>query len=411
MKIEKISQQSARCLAIHAQMLAGTAALSKDKEGAAHVIEHLGYVQIDTIHVIQRAHHHTLWSRRHNYQPALLHALQADDRRIFEYWGHAMSYLPMRDYRFYLPTMHSFNDPYSKWEKRRLEKYGHLMQPVLEQITAQGAMATKDFTTHEQRKGGTWWDWRPVKVALELLFWQGRLMVSERRKFQKVYDLTERILPPDVDTTLPSDEQVGAFLVRRALTALGIAHEKEISDYIHVARRKKLVKQALCQLLESAEIVQVEVENTKAGSYYALAEMLDRFSDTSATSAEVHILSPFDNFCIQRERLQELFGFSYALECYLKAGDRQFGYFALPVLWQDRLVARMDAKADRKSKILLVHKLGFEDGLILNEGFFTAFNQKLMDFARFNDCQSVQIADVQPAKYKKRLKPDKITPK
>ncbi len=160
------------------------------------MVEKLGYVQIDTINVLNRAHHHTLWTALPHYESQDLHRAQAEEKRIFEYWGHAMSYLPMHDYAIPSPYKQHFSSPYGHWARERLERYGHIMEPTLQRIREEGPLASKDFLSEEtDRKAGTWWDWRPVKMALELLFWQGKLMVAERRNFQKVFDLPDRVLP------------------------------------------------------------------------------------------------------------------------------------------------------------------------------------------------------------------------
>ena len=195
MKETRISPEIARKIALKAQLLDGSMKFPKGKEGVAQAIEKLGYVQIDTINIIERAHNHTLWTRRPDYKPEMLHELQSRDRRVFEYWGHAASYLPTTDYRYYIPMMRSFADPKSKWVQGRFKKYGHLMKPILERIRKEGALSSRNFETLTDKSRGTWWDWRPSKVALELLFWKGDLMITERRNFQRVYDLTERVLP------------------------------------------------------------------------------------------------------------------------------------------------------------------------------------------------------------------------
>ncbi len=166
MKKTQVSLKQARKMILNAQLLDGGARLPKGKEGVAQTVEKLGYVQIDTISVIERAHHHTLWSRRADYDPQMLYDLQAKDRRIFEYWGHAASYLPMSDYRYYLPRMQAYHDPKGKWEKERLEKYGHWIKPVLKRVLKEGRLVQKILRLPGKKagRGGTGsrlrWLWR-----------------------------------------------------------------------------------------------------------------------------------------------------------------------------------------------------------------------------------------------------------
>jgi len=383
--MDSLSLPAARKLALKQALLFDTH-LSSGKTGALEVVRHLGYIQIDTISVVERAHHHTVWNRIPDYRPGMLEELQSVDWQIFEYWGHAASYLPMQDYRFYLPRMKSFHDPIGKWEKDRRDKYGHLMQPILERIRNEGPLSSKDFELPEgkKRKEG-WWDWHGMKTALELLYWQGDLMVAARNSFHKVYDLTESVLPVGIDTTFPSDEELGRFLVIRALQSYAAATEKEITAYIHAGNRK-IVSAALKTMLESAEIAKIKIENCP-GQYYTFPEIL-RQTDYQIPE-NIHILSPFDNLVIQRERLNKLFAFDYVIECYLPPKKRAYGYFVLPVLWGDKFIARLDAKADRKKRQLLVRKLTFEPGFGEKSDFMPLFKDKLQEFACFNGCEEV----------------------
>ena len=389
-------------MAVGAQLLDGRAKLPKGKEGVARIIEKLGYVQIDTISVIQRAHHHTLWTRRSDYKPETLNQLLAEDRRVFEYWGHAASYLPMTDYRFYLPWKRRFLNPHDKWIKVPLEKYGHLMKPLLERIRKEGPLSSADLESGPGKRPRVWWDWKPLKVAMELLFWRGELMITARRNFERVYDLTERVLPDDVDTTFPSEEELGQFLVRRALSAYGIADEGEIRKHLNVADDDTFSK-GLGSLIDAGEIIPVEVKDIENKGFYALKQNLESGSKLRKASAPLHLLSPFDNLIIQRSRLRRLFGFDYALECYTPPARRKYGYFVLPILWGEQFAGRLDPKADRKAKTLIIKNLVFESAWVNDEELMTCLVAKLWDLARFNNCDKIKIMKVSPAKIKKEL--------
>jgi uncharacterized protein YcaQ len=395
----------ARRIALNAQRLDGKAALPAGKDGTEQTIQQLGYVQIDTIAVVERAHHHTLWARQPDYAPTMLAEL-LKERRVFEYWGHAASYLPMSDYRYYLPLKRSFQSPSNPWFQRRVEKCGHLMTPVLERIRQEGPLASKDFTPPPGTQGGTWWDWKPAKIALELLLWRGDLMVSERRNFQRVYDLAERVLPEGVDTRVPDQGELGRFLVRRALAAHGLAQEKEICAHIPAAD-KGIIAQALRELVDAGQVACLKIDgqagvddskNAPAHSYYyTLPATLESVASLEARPPSLLLLSPFDNLIIQRERTKWLFGFDYTLECYLPAAKRKYGYFSLPLLWGEELVGRLDAKAERKSKTLIVRSLVMEPDFDAFEAFRPALVQGLQAFARFNRCDTVDLERVWPA--------------
>jgi len=407
-----LSSKSVRKIILHAQLLDGGTELSEGKEGIAQTINALGYVQIDTISVIRRSHHHTLWTRRNDYDDKMLHDLQANDRLIFEYWGHAMSYLPMSDYRYFLPRMRNFLNPSSKWTRQQMEKYDHLTQSILERIRNEGPLSSKDFSSSTGKKGGTWWDWKPAKAALELLFWRGELMVTERQNFKKVYDLTERVIPEDVNTIMPNSDELGQFLVRRALSAFGVANEKEIQKYLQPgaardsdlqAVGKDVILKTLNNFLESKEVLHVIIEENQNEVYYALPDVLENANRSENKLPHVFFLSPFDNLVIQRERVKRLFGFQYSLECYVPASKRRFGYFVLPILWGDTFVGRLDPKADRKNKALIIRNLVFEPDFDSFERFIPQFVKKLIEFAHFNRCEKIVFQEISPNKIKANL--------
>ena len=401
MSIQHITRKDARKLILHSQLLDGKSNLPAGKEGAAHVIEKLGYVQIDTIFRVERAHHHTLWTRVPDYQTSLLDELQGKDKRIFEYWGHEASYLPMRDYRYYLPRMRSFEDPHIGWHRNLLEKYRHLTPQILDRIRQEGPLSSKDFERPAGPKQGGWWDWKPAKTALELLFWQGTLMVVKRRGFQRVYDLTERVLPAGMDTRYPDDEELGQFLVHRALQSMAIAREREILKHLGGATQP-LISKSLHDLSDKGEVVKLELEGDKSKPYYALTSMLD--FKNQKDKPQPNILSPFDNLIIQRDRTKRLFDFEFTLQCYLPAEKRKVGYFLLPILWDDRFTARMDVQADRKNKILIIHNLVFEPGFHDFDQFIEPFMEKLIAYTKFNGCRQIFIEKTSPAKIKTSLK-------
>jgi uncharacterized protein YcaQ len=398
----KISRSMARRIAVHSQLLDGRAKLNKGKEGVAQTAERLGYVQIDTIAVVERAHHHTLWTRCPDYTPAILHELLAIDRRVFEYWGRQASYLPMTDYRFYLPRMRRPARERDKWERYILQQHGHLMSSVLERIRKDGPLTSADFKPPPGTRRGTWWDWKPAKMVLELLFWRGELMITERQNFQRVYDLTERVLPSGVDTRLPGNDELGRFLVRRALSAYGLARDIEIVDHLHAAARNVIID-ALEELVAAGEITRVTLERDRDDQYCVLTEKIDQLGRLRKTAPRLHILSPFDNLIIQRDRIRRLFDFDFTIECYVPAAKRKFGYFSLPILWDEQLVGRLDAKAERKDGRFLVRKIWLEESFRNDERFTESLAKKLSALARFNLCKSVEIDRTSPARWRAEI--------
>ena len=389
----KLSMSDARRLALRCQGLDGRWGLPAGKEGVARAIERLGYVQIDTIAVVQRAHHHTLWARCPDYDPQMLHELQARDRRVFEWWASAASYIPMCDYRYYLPRMRAAaRQPRTrKW----MQENRQLVEDVLARIRAEGPLGSADFEAPDGFNRGTWWSWKPAKRALETLFDCGELMVTERRNFQRLYDLRERVLPPDVDTTEPAAGEVARFETRRALGSLGFAPVDDVRWRQWASQRTGV--ETVHALVDAGEVVTFEIEGMDGQTFCALAEVLAEAVGLQEDGTPLHILSPFDNLVIRRGWLKTFFGFDYRLEAYTPAAKRRYGYFCLPLLWGERFVGRMDAKADRKPGTFIVRRLTFEPSCGDFDALLPALVTRLRAFAAFNGCERIVVEQTEPA--------------
>jgi len=381
-----VSREKARKFFLEKQLLTKTK-IPKGKTGVLHVIDRLGYIQIDTINVIERSHHLVMHSRLSDYKQEYLHALQAEDKKIFEYWAHAASFIPMKDYRFYISTIQKEPKPGS-WTDKWTKKNRELMKGVLVRIEKEGPLMPSDFGDVDGRKRGPWWDWKPAKAALEVLFWRGELMIKERRNFQRVYDLTERVLPKRFDSTMPNEEAEKKFFIRRALTALGAATIQDINRYIVISGR---LNDRLAAMRKTGEITEVEIDGLEK-PYYVLTEDLPSLSNhTPEIDDRVHLLSPFDNAIILRDRTQALFDFKYSLECYVPKNKRKYGYFCLPILWGNRLVGRIDSKADRKRRVLLINSIQIEKEINEYDAFISSFAKSLNAFCRFNTCEHIEL--------------------
>ena len=378
-----------RRIALGQQGLLKQASFGRGKGAVVKAVEQLGYVQIDTISVVERAHHHVLRSRVPNYRPALLDRLQREGK-VFEHWYHAAAYLPMRDYRFALRKMQAFRNREIGWERSSDQQ---LMARILDRVRIDGPLKSRDFEdTRPSREG--WWDWKPAKRALEQLFIEGELMIIGRDGFQKTYDLPERALPPGVATEVPDLREFAAYLVRNTLRSHGFATQKSFTHLQPGAPLRKAVAEVLADGVDQGRLKRLQ---TGDGSlWWADAELLER--RTPPAPATVRILSPFDNAVILRHRVNALFDFDYQIECYVKAEKRRFGYFCLPLLYRDRLVGRMDCKAHRASGELNIKQLHIERDV--DEGFFDAFASAAADFADFNGCPEVTLSQCHPASLK-----------
>lgn len=382
-----LSLQEAQKLVLHSQRLPAGKQTGSASAATLAAIEHLGYIQIDTISTIQRAHHHTLWNRNPRYKAEQLDQLIAD-KKVFEYWSHAAAYLPMRDYRYSLPRKQAIaNGEQRHWYAPDKA----LMKSVLKRITAEGPLMAKDFE-HTGKKLSDWTA-KPAKRALESLFMQGELMISGRVNFHKVYDLRERVLPAGLDTTTPSSEEYARFLICRYLQANGVGQAAEISYLLK--NIKPFITTTLGAMVADGELQEIDVAGIQ---YYVLASSLELLSKPLARN-KLAILSPFDNLLIQRKRMQALFNFDYLIECYVPEEKRQYGYFSLPILWDGKLVARMDCKADRRESHLHIHHLALESTLNNIDDFSQALSKTLPTFMQFNNCTQLTLHKTTPKKF------------
>jgi hypothetical protein len=375
-----LTQSQARKIILHAAGLAKQAQFGKGKEAVYKLIDHLGFVQIDTIYVVERAHHHAIAARVPDYKPEWLDQLQADGR-IFEFWTYAAGYLPMHDFRFSLPIKAGFLARRKALTQAEL----NLMQKVLDRIGREGPLMARDFENDRVTGSSGWWDWRPSKLALERLHLDGRLMTMRRKDFQKVYDLPENILPEDIDTTMPTAEEFARYVIRRSLKALGIAYVKDIAyrgRYV-----KNSVREELKKLVDTGEVCEVEVIGLKGSPLYMLSEYTSKKIEVAG---DAFVLSPFDVLNVYRHRLRDFFDFDYQVECFVPQAKRKYGYFSLPVLVGDTFVARMDAKTNRKKQTLLIHNLHFEP-VNLTELMVVKIGEAIKAFARFNQCEEIVL--------------------
>jgi len=354
--------------------------IGKDKAATFKAISAMNYVQIDSISVVERAHHHSIWNRAENYHPSHIEQLLAD-KQIFEYWSHAASYLPMEDYRYSLPRKNAFAQGEQHWFDRDKKA----MSLVLQRIKTDGPLQAKDFKDPRTSKTG-WWDWKPAKKALEQLFMEGELMVVKRQGFQKVYDLTERVLPTDIDISTPTSDEYYQHLIINYLQANAIGTPEQISYLLKGL--KAPIKVHCMQMLEEGLLIEVIVNKQ---CYFALPSV-NKLLKRKISHKKVKILSPFDNLLIQRKRTKALFDYDYQIECYVPAHKREVGYFSLPLLWGSKFSGRMDAKIDRKLGVLNILNLHLET--IKADEFILDLKTALDRFLSFNKGTSINIEKI-----------------
>ncbi len=385
-----LSLADARALALAAQGFGRRPARPGPARLAALLVR-LGAVQLDSVNVVARSHELAVYSRLGAYRPADLHRVAYRRRVVFEYWGHAASWLPMAEYRWFLPRMLAHRERPRGWWSEVRQRHGHLAGPILARIRDEGPLTAAAF--EDDRKGrGSWWDWKPAKLVLEDLFDQGVLMVADRRHgFQRVYDLAERVLPPDVDTRPPAAIDAAAHLMARAAAALGVATARDLADYFRV--RPPHAKPALAALVESARLVPARVEGWRQPAYLP-AEALD--GRPRRPRHPPVLLSPFDSLIWTRDRTARLFGFDFALEIYTPEAKRRYGYYVLPLLADGRLVGRADVKHERTDGTLVVAAAHLEPGCPAETA--EAMGRALADLAAFLGATRVRVLRADPAR-------------
>lgn len=392
------SPHTLRRAALHHQGLTRPTPFGKGRQATKKALDQLGYVQIDTLSVVERAHHHTLWTRIPDYQPAHLEQL-IEKREAFEYWSHAAAFLPMSAYRFALPRMNAVKRGESRW---LASVSAEAEQQVLERIRIDGPLRARDFDSAKEQPG-SWWNWKPAKKALEKLFFQGDLMVSSRDGMQKVYDLRERVLPVTVDTREPSLHEYAEYLLDASLKAHGFTTLKQITHLRQGADLRGAVTALLKERVAQGTLAQHKVDGLPP--VFAAPDLFERRYPSCTPT--VRLLSPFDNAIIHRERVLQLFDFDYKIECYTPQAKRRFGYFCLPLLYLDGysadIVGRVDCKAKRANRQLEIVHLHIEAPIPDEERFLLALNNAMREFAAFNACDSLQIADASPRPWLQRI--------
>jgi uncharacterized protein len=355
-KAYALSESEGRRIWLQAQGLDRRAPFGGGPEATPRAVAHLGYVQIDTINVIERSHHHILFSRIPDYRRVHLHQAQTVDKTVFEYWTHALSYLPVQDFRYYVTAMRTYDHAPKRWfagvKTAELRK-------VLRRIRADGPLSIRDIDDDVLvEKDHEWASRKPSRRALQLAFYRGLLAVKERVGMLKTYELTGRHFGWDKLPKAATEREITEHLLDRALRSQGIVSLD--SAAYQDAPRKKAMLRLIEARLRRRLLVPVALEGAGKTIHWTEPEALEAPRDPERDL--VHILSPFDPLVIQRKRLQLFFGYAHRFEAYVPKEKRVFGYFALPVLVGDRIVAVIDTKADRAKGKLLLQKWTWLDG-------------------------------------------------
>ncbi|WP_394838765.1 winged helix DNA-binding domain-containing protein [Pendulispora rubella] len=399
-----LSARQARHLHLAAQGLLVPPRGRAKKADVLAAIARMQLLQIDTIHVVARSPYLVLFSRLGDYQPGWLEALLAEGA-IFETWAHEACFAPIADYALHRRHVDGRNHWARRQAQRMHDDHREAMDRLLAHVRELGPVKSSDFERND--KGGEkrwWWGWKSEKRWLEALFVLGELMIARRDKFQRVYDLTERVLAaaaPDVDPTVsPSEEEMRRTFIVRAVRALGVTQARWIADYFRLGRRLKDVE--LDPFVESGDIVRVEVEGWGNPGYMHAAHTELVQSPLRATHST--LLSPFDPVVWDRERATGMFDFDYRIECYVPAEKRQYGYFVLPILRRGALVGRLDAKAHRVDGIFEIKSVYLQPGQRPTEALTRDVAEAIRTCAAWHRTPKVQIRKSDPRPWAKSLR-------
>lgn len=396
-----------RAMVLHTQHLTTPNEAPPTADTMTDLVTALGYVQIDTLNVVNRAHYVTLWARLGSYDLADFDRLIYSDgqRRLYEGWGHAASIISLEHYRYHrwrTDHQYSYNPTFREW----LNKDGNraLVDQALARIRAEGGLRVGNFA-HDGPQRGVWYDWKPPKMALEALFAWGDLMVADRVNFQRVYDVKERVLPAWVDTTPVPDEEARRFCLEQAAKALGVFDLRHLTFYAYM--RATPVRSAIKTLVQDGTLVEIQGESMNGVKTWVVHRdnlpLLQRAADGEISARRTTFLAPFDSLFWAWNRDQSLWGFNHLLECYKPAKDRVYGYFCLPILHQNRLVGRFDPKLDRKTGVLHLNALYLEPGVEPDDELIAGAAAAMRDFLAWHGATSLTIEKSDPAAFGEKL--------
>jgi hypothetical protein len=359
---ETLSLDEARRIALQAQLFQSRTKAPKTPQALADLVRSLGALQIDSVNVLVRSHYLPLFSRCGAYDRALLEraAYEPEQRRLFEYWGHEASFLPIERYPLFRWRMERALRGEGTWGrmKKFVSEHRDTVAAVREQIRDRGPLGAGELIGTKRGKGG-WWGWGEGKEILEWLFWTGEVTTARRRNFERLYDLTERVIPTDVLNRTVTKADAQRALLEIAARALGVATIGDLRDYFRIPTAD--APHAVSALVEQGVLTPVAVEGWKQLAYRHRDAKCPRAAHASA------LLSPFDSLIWERARTERLFGFYYRLEIYTPAHKREHGYYVLPFLHAGELAGRVDLKADRERARLLVKGGSVEAGVREND--------------------------------------------
>ncbi len=396
--MKPLSLDAVRGLMIAAQGLHDRPQPRATKKAVRSIIRQMHVLQIDTINVIARSPYLVLWSRLGDYNPRWLDDLLAEGA-LFEYWSHAACFLPIEEYPLYRHLYDSWlGGRANKW----LDEHAAVAKRVMDHIQAHGEARSSDFERTDGQKTN-WFNWKDEKIALEYLFYAGELMVRKRHNFQRIYDLRERVLAGVEELPALSPAEAHDQFVLSTIQALGVTKAEWIADYFRLYKAD--VNAALKRLEKQGRLTKVEVEGWNAPGYIhpANRKHVEAAAKGKIPRSKTTFLSPFDPLVWDRKRALDLFGFDYKIEVYTPAPKRKYGYFTLPILYNNALIGRIDPKAHRKEGVFEVKALHFEPGVVVDDALVTELRSALKACAAWHKTPQVIVRDASKPGLAKQL--------
>lgn len=379
------------------------------------LIDRLGYLQIDTIQAVSRSQYLVLWSRLGSYDVELLHKLAYQDRALFEGYSHMLSYIPMAHFPLFWIRHLEYRKKPHHWMERMVKEIKGLEEEVFRQIKKHGARSSRTLKKSQDLPGHSWggaWAWRPLRVALEHLWYLGELAIADRENFMRIYDLTERVLPFPPPENTPSEDDRKRYIARTTLKAWGLITERDLPQYVlpralYVKLSNSRIREELLrEMIDQGEVDTAQVKGMEETFYYLtdLKPQLDAVLRRKKPLPDfLTLLSPFDNLICDRRRTKRVFGVDYVLEAYKPPKQRLRGYFAMPILWRGRLVGYIDPRLERKRGVIRLDNAELEGGFKGDDTFYYHLAKILRDFLGFHGAERIEVGRAKPPSLKRWL--------
>jgi len=388
----QLSNKAARRIFMARQGLSAQPARALSKADLLELIHDLGFVQVDSISTVERAHNQIIFSRNQTFKRDHLRQLLEEDRALFEHWTHDAAIIPCGFYPYWKHRFARKEGPMrERWAKWHGEDFDKAFDETYARFAEGGAILARDVKEADHKSGG-WWEWHPSKTALEFFWHTGKLAISARQNFQKIYDLTERVIPAHHREAEVSHAEFVDWACRSALERLGFATHGEIAAFWAIVSPEE-AKAWVEANRDALEEVEIECVGGKPRASLAFPGLSPDPEDWPEPPARVRVLSPFDPLIRDRNRAERLFGFRYRIEVFVPEPKREYGYYVFPLLEGDQLIGRIDMKADRKASVLNVTRLWLEPKIRASAGRLQKLDAELQRIARFAGVGEITYAD------------------